>query len=84
MPPAPVGVFVRILIGGAVAASIALVIDPSHPVIGDYGQGLRQRTPPPLREHTTGAPPDWAIELVPAPYPADGNQISITTPGPAG
>jgi hypothetical protein len=36
------------------------------------------------REHTVGAPPDWAIELVPAPYPADGNQTSTTIPEPVG
>ena len=65
-------------------ASIALATDPSHPVIGDYGEGLRQGTPPPLREHTTGALPDWAIALVPMPCPADGNQTSTTIPGPAG
>ena len=37
------------------------------------------------REHTMGAPPDWAIELVPTPiYPAGRNQISTTSGGSPG
>jgi hypothetical protein len=36
------------------------------------------------REHTMGAPPDWAIELVPVPHPEGRNQISSTSGGSAG
>jgi hypothetical protein len=49
-------------------ASIALATDPSYPVIGDYGQGLRRWTPPPLR----GA----AMPLAPVPR-SDASEAAV-------
>ena len=55
---AVVGILVPTLIAGAVMAGIALATDPSHPAIGDYGQGLLQWTSP-LR-----VPNNVAVNLV--------------------
>jgi hypothetical protein len=57
---------------------------PVRLLMRDHGDRTSAEVLAKLRCKRFRRPPDWAIELVPVPYPAGGNQSSTTSGGSAG